>query len=503
MAGVARRVLDGPAALARLELEAPFGGGRGHAERGAAARERRQVHLPRAQDRVLPARLHQRHRHGAALARIDRAGAQAAVVGDHAEAGDEAELRLLDRALAGIVGELADRLGHAEEAAGAAGLPGRELAAAGVVREVAVVRQGARANEGRPLALGAKAQVLELQHHDDRVVVVGLDEVDRLGPDAGLRVEVVAVDAPAAAQQHRVVGEGVVALDRAAHEHVGEAEVAARASLITRKASAPAHGMTQSNRWIGSAIGRAARYCSSVSGVLNSAPGFFSALARWATAMRPKSSRVAPYFAHVGGGDEREDRVRPARAVRIARVAREVREAAEHLPERLDVVGIGGDAGDDVGVSRLHRARGAAQRHHARRAAGRDVVEPARAEAEVLGDADGGVGREREAADGEAVDLFLGDPRSLDQRIDRPADEPVRAVRRVADVRHGHRHRDGDALVGTARAGARSRHRFAAPLHGARVDAVRRARELRASSRSSLRWIFCDTVSGNASTKAT
>ena len=62
----------------------------------------------------------------------------------------------------------------------------------------------------------------------------------------------------------------------------------------------------------------------------------------------------------------------------IARVAREVREAAEHLAERLDVVGVGGDAGDDVGVARLHRARGAAQRHHARRAAGRDVVEPAR-----------------------------------------------------------------------------------------------------------------------------
>ena len=109
--------------------------------------------------------------------------------------------------------------------------------------------------------------------------------------------------------------------------------------------------------------------------------------------------------AHVGGGDEGEDRVRPARAVRVAGVAREVREAAEHLPERLDVVGVGGDAGDDVGVARLHRARGAAQRHHARGAAGRDVVEPARRQAQVLGHADGGVGREREAADGEAVDL--------------------------------------------------------------------------------------------------
>src|SRR5213076_3241236 len=49
---------------------------------------------------------------------------------------------------------------------------------------------------------------------------------ERVRTNAGLRVQVVAVDEPAAAQQHRVVGEGVVPLDGAAHEHVGEAEVA-------------------------------------------------------------------------------------------------------------------------------------------------------------------------------------------------------------------------------------------------------------------------------------
>ena len=53
--------------------------------------------------------------------------------------------------------------------------------------------------------------------------------------------------------------------------------------------------MTQSKRWIGSAIGRAPRYCSIVSGTLKSAFAFFSALARCATQIRPKSSRVAPY----------------------------------------------------------------------------------------------------------------------------------------------------------------------------------------------------------------
>ena len=64
VAGIARRVLHRLAALAHLQLEPALGGGRGHAERGAAARPRRQVHLPGAQHRVLAPRLHQRHGHG-------------------------------------------------------------------------------------------------------------------------------------------------------------------------------------------------------------------------------------------------------------------------------------------------------------------------------------------------------------------------------------------------------------------------------------------------------
>ena len=71
------------------------------------------------------------------------------------------------------------------------------------------------------------------------------------------------------------------------------------------------------------------------------------------------------------------------------------------------MVGVARDAGHDVGVARLHRARRAPQRHDAARAAEGHVVEPARREAEVLGEADRGVGREREARDGETVDLVL------------------------------------------------------------------------------------------------
>ena len=124
---------------------------------------------------------------------------------------------------------------------------------------------------------------------------------------------------------------------------------------------------------------------------------------------------------HVVRGEEGEARVGAAGAVGIDRVARELAEVGERQAEGIDVVGVAGDAGDDVRVARLHRARRAAQRHHAARAAQRDVVEPARREAEVLRQADGGIGREGEAGDGKAVDLVFVQSRSFQESLKRRA----------------------------------------------------------------------------------
>jgi acetyl-CoA acetyltransferase len=65
-------------------------------------------------------------------------------------------------------------------------------------------------------------------------------------------------------------------------------------SRQTRNASAPAHGITQSNRWIGSAIGRADMYSSKVSFFFIIAYGIDSALSRCAMQSLAKSSRRAP-----------------------------------------------------------------------------------------------------------------------------------------------------------------------------------------------------------------
>ena len=99
-------------------------------------------------------------------------------------------------------------------------------------------------------------------------------------------------------------------------------------------------------------------------------------------------ARLDAVLAHVIGGEQREAHVRPAGAERIDRVAREAAEVRQILPERVDVIGVARDARHDLGVARLHGARRAAQRHHAARAAHRDVIEPARREAEMLRQAD-------------------------------------------------------------------------------------------------------------------
>jgi hypothetical protein len=63
--------------------------------------------------------------------------------------------------------------------------------------------------------------------------------------------------------------------------------------------------------------------------------------------------------AHVVGGEEGEARVRPPGAVRIDRVARELAEVREREAKRIHVVGVAGEAGDNLGIAGLHGARGA------------------------------------------------------------------------------------------------------------------------------------------------
>ncbi len=112
--------------------------------------------------------------------------------------------------------------------------------------------------------------------------------------------------------------------------------------------------------------------------------------------------------AHVVRSEKCKAGVRSAGPVREHGIAREHAEAAETLAERVDVVGVGADAGDHIGIAGLDRAQRAAHRHDAAGAAERDMIQPSDGDAEVLGQPDRRVGRQHEAAETQAVDLAFG-----------------------------------------------------------------------------------------------
>src|SRR3954471_15605013 len=70
-----------------------------------------------------------------------RSGTQSTIEVDHAESAHQAEFRILDRPRSGLARELADRSDHAENPARGARLADGQLAAAGIERKAAVVRE--------------------------------------------------------------------------------------------------------------------------------------------------------------------------------------------------------------------------------------------------------------------------------------------------------------------------------------------------------------------------
>ena len=184
-----------------------------------------------------------------------------------------------------------------EEAAGGAGLArptaGRRWCWWATCRRRSSVC--ARTNAGA-LALVAEAEVLELHHHDHRVVVVGLHEVDVV---RAARRPCAYSSSRSTAQPPRImIGSsrvGVVALDGAEHAHVGQAQVA-RARLAHHQerlgAGAGHHAVEQVDR-----VGDRPRAQVLVQRQRLLEQRVRDAAARCCAAPRrclPKSSRVAP-----------------------------------------------------------------------------------------------------------------------------------------------------------------------------------------------------------------
>ena len=128
-----------------------------------------------------------------------------------------------------------------------------------------------------------------------------------------------------------------------------------------------------------------------------------------------------------------------------------------------------------------------------------DVVQPARAHAQMLDQAHGGIGRQRETGHAQAVYVRLGHAGLPDQRAQCAPQPPVGGVRGIALVRD----RDGqgrhDAVI------AQAAHRGASWRFFMPVVSTQRAvpGKVGASAFISPRWILLVVVSGRLSTNAT
>ena len=87
------------------------------------------------------------------------------------------------------------------------------------------IGEAVAAHEIRTLSLGAETEVLDLHQGDHGIIVIGLEKVDVLWCDARLIVERLAVERPAAAKLDRILGIGVVALDRGEKPRVRKIEL--------------------------------------------------------------------------------------------------------------------------------------------------------------------------------------------------------------------------------------------------------------------------------------
>lgn len=111
--------------------------------------------------------------------------------------------------------------------------------------------------------------------------------------------------------------------------------------------------------------------------------------------------------AHVVRGQNSETGIWSAGCVRQHGITREDAETVESPAERVDVIGVGADAGNYFDIAGLHGAQRAAQGDDAARAPERNVIEPANRNPEVLSEPNRGVGRQCEAAETQTVDRAL------------------------------------------------------------------------------------------------
>ena len=218
---------------------------------------------------------------------------------------------------------------------------------------------------------------------------------------------------------------------------------------MTRKASAPAQGMTQSNRWMGSEIGARREVLVERQRLLHQRMREVQRVGALGDADLAEILARGAVALHVVAGDQREARIGAARAVGIDGILGEAREGRRACARKEST----------WLVSPATQTTNSASPHCTARAARRRATTPLAPpngtwssqrgdKPEMLGEADRGVGADGEARQRQAVDVGAAQARLLDHLAHGAADPPVRGVGRIAPVRDGDRCGDDDAVVG-------------------------------------------------------
>src|SRR6476660_2630056 len=114
----------------------------------------------------------------------------------------------------------------------------------------------------------------------------------------------------------------------------------------------------------------------------------------------------------------------------------------------MDRVGVARDADDKIRITQLDRARSASQRNDAAGTSEWNLVEPARADAVMLGQARRALYVQRYADDREPIDVALAQSAPLQDLRERSSNPPLSGSYGIALVGNRHWRGDDHAVIG-------------------------------------------------------
>ena len=278
------------------------------------------------------------------------------------------------------------------------------------MREISVDRQVPLANECRGLAFFTKPKIFNLHHRDNRVIVIGLHEIDISGVCLCHSVELVNIDCPATAHLYWISSESVVPFDgradtgkwEALGHGIGFAQNQKRLGTSHRH-----HAVIKCDR-VRNQTGR--QVLSHSQWLLHDSVRITQGIAALRDTKTTKVLTGCAERVHVVIGQQTETGVGPAGTVRPRRILGKTTETRQQPAETVDMIGVASDTGNDVSVSSLNRSRRPAQGRDATGPASGYMIKPAGRQSQMLRKAHSSIRKQGKTGYGKPVQLSWRDP---------------------------------------------------------------------------------------------